>query len=83
MSNRNGIKLTFLLSSGESHFIKIDSLKDGLNVLFSQHKIEKLLKLLLLCSCNSRGSDITDGLHATLIPVKADEPICSPGLTFK
>ena len=65
-------ELTFLLSSGESLFIKIDSLKDSLNALFSQHKIEKSLKLLLLCSCNNRWSDIADGLHATLFPVKGD-----------
>ena len=83
MNNRSGIELTFLLSSGESLFIKIDSLKDSLNALFSQHKIEKSLKLLLLCSCNNRWSDIADGLHATQFPVKADKPICSPDLTFK
>ena len=68
--NISGIELTFLLSSGESLFVKIDSLKDSLYALFSQHKIEKLLKLLLLSSCNNRWSDITDGLHATLFPVK-------------
>ena len=72
-----------MLSSGESLFIKIDSLKDSLYALFSQHKIEKLLKLLLLSSCNNRWSDIADGLHATLFPVKGDKPICSPDLTFK
>ena len=63
MNNRSGIELTFLLSSGESLFIKIDSLKDSLNALFSQHKIEKLLKLLLLCSFNNKWSYIADGLH--------------------
>ena len=83
MNNRNGIELTFLLSSGESLFIKIDSLKDSLNASFSQHKIEKSLKLLLLCSCNNRWSDIADSLHATLFPVKGDKPICSPDLTIK
>ena len=41
MDNKSGIELTFLLSSGESLFIKIDSLKDTLNALFSQLKIEK------------------------------------------
>ena len=66
MNNRSGIEL---LSSGESLFIKTDSLKDSLYALFSQHKIEKLLKLLLLSSCNNRWSDIADGLHATLFPV--------------
>ena len=64
----SGTELTFLLKSGESLFTKIDSLKDSLYVLFSQHKIEKLLKLLLLSSCNNRWSDIADGLHATLFP---------------
>ena len=48
MNNRSGIELTFLLSSGESLFIKIDSLKDSLNALFSQHKIEKSLKFVEL-----------------------------------
>ena len=61
----------------------IDSLKDSLNVLFSQHKIEQSLKLLLLCLCNNRWSDIADGLYATLFPVKGDKSICSPDLTFK
>ena len=80
----------FLLISGESLFIKMDSLKDSLNALFSQRKIEKWLKLLLLCSwinrlcsCNNRWSDIADGLHATLFPVRGDKPICSPDITFK
>ena len=69
--------------SKENVEIKIDSLKDSLYALFSQHKIEKLLKLLLLSSCNNRWSDIADGLHATLFPVKGDKPICSPDVTFK
>ena len=80
----------FLLISGESLFIKMVSLKDSLNALFSQRKIEKWLKLLLLCSwinrlcsCNNRWSDIADGLHATLFPVRGDKPICSPDITFK
>ena len=71
------------MSSGESLFFKTDSLKDSLNALFSQHKIEKSLKLLLSCSCNNGWSDIADGLHATLFPVEGDKPVCSPGLTFK
>ena len=71
------------MSSGEPLFINIDSLKDSLNALFSQRKIEKSLKLLFLCSCNDRWSDIADGLHATLFPVKGDRPICSPDLKFK
>ena len=83
MNNRSSIELTFLLTSGESLFINIDSLKDSLNALFSQHKIEKSFKQLLLSSCNNRWSDIADGLHATLFPVKGDKPICSPDLTFK
>ena len=83
MNDRNGIELTFLLSLGESFFIKIDSLKGSLNALFLQHKIKKFLKLLLLCSCNNRWSDIPDDLHATLFPLKGDKPICSPDLTFK
>ena len=82
LNNGSGIELTFLLSSGESLLIKIDSLKDSLNVLFSLHKIEKLLQLLLSCSCNNRWSDIGDGLHATLFPVKGDKPICSLDLIF-
>ena len=41
MNNRSGIELTFLLSSGEALFVKIDSLKDRLNALYSQHKTEK------------------------------------------
>ena len=45
MNKGRGIELTLLLSSGESLFIKIDSLKDRLNALFSEHKIEKLLNL--------------------------------------
>ena len=68
MNNRGGIELTFLLTSGKSLFIKIDSLIDSLNALYTQHKIEKLLKLLLLCSCNNRWSYIADGLHATKFP---------------
>ena len=83
MNNRSVIELTFLLSSGESLFIKTDFLKDSLNALFSQYKIEKPLKLLFLCSCNNRWSDIADDLHATLFQVKGDKPICSPDLTFK
>ena len=77
------MELTFLLSSGKSLVIKIDSLKDSLNALFSQHKIEKSLKLLLLCSCDNRCSHIADGLHATLFPVKKNKPICSSDITFK
>ena len=50
---------------------------------FLNIKIENSLKLLLLCSCNNRWSDIADGLHANLFPVKGDKPICSPDLTFK
>ena len=76
MNHRSSLELTFLLSLGESLFIKIDSLKNSLNALLSSRKIEKLLKLLLLFSCNNRRSDITDGLHATLFPVKGDKPIC-------
>ena len=34
-------------------------------------------------ACNNRWSDIVDGLHATLFPVKRDKPICSPDLIFK
>ena len=83
MNNKSGIELTFLLSSGESHFIKIDSLKDSLNALFSQQKIEKSLKLLLLCLWYNKWSDVADGLHATLFPVKGDKPTCSPDVTFK
>ena len=71
------------MSSGKSLFIKIDSLKDSWNSLFSQHKIERSLKLLLLCSCNNRWSDIADGSHETLFPAKEDKPICSPDLTCK
>ena len=78
-----GVELTFLLSSGESLFIKIDSLKDSLNALFSQVKSEKWLKLLLLCSCKNRLSDIADGLHATQFSVRGDKPICSPDLAIK
>ena len=71
------------MSSGESLFIKIDSLKDSPNALFSQHKLEKLLKLLLLSSGNNRWSDIANGLHETLFPVRGDKPIWSPDLKFK
>ena len=49
---KSGIELTFLLSSGESLFIKIHSLKDSLNALFSQHKIKNSLKLLQLSTNN-------------------------------
>ena len=73
LNNKRGIEQTFLLSSGE----------DSLNALFQQHKIKNSLKLLLLCSSNNRWSDIIDGLHATLFPVKKAKPICSPDLTFK
>ena len=83
MNNRSGIDLKFLLRSGESLFIKINTFKDSLNALFSQHKTEKSLKLLLLGSCNNRWSDIADDLHATLFPLKGDKPICSPDLIFK
>ena len=83
MNNRSGIDLKFLLRSGEFLFIKINTFKDSLNALFSQHKIEKSLKLLLLGSCNNRWSDIPDDLHATLFPLKGDKPICSPDLIFK
>ena len=83
MNNRSGIELTFFFSSGGFLFIKIDSLKDSLNWLFSQHNVEKSLKLLLLWSCNNKWSDIADELHATLFPVKGDKPISSLDLTFK
>ena len=83
MNNRRGIELTFFFSSGGFLFIKIDSLKDSLNKLFSQHNVEKSLKLLLLWSCNNKWSDIADELHATLFPVKGDKPISSLDLTFK
>ena len=69
------------MSSGESRFIKIDSLKDRLNALFSLHEIERSLKLLLLSL--AIWSDFAHGLHATLFPAKGDELICSPDLTFK
>ena len=49
---KSGIELTFLLISGESLFIKIHSLKDSLNALFSQHKIKNSLKLLQLSTNN-------------------------------
>ena len=64
-----------MLSSGDCLFIKIDSFKDSLNALFLQRKIEKSLKLLLLCSCNNRCSNIAGGLHATLFLVKGDKSI--------
>ena len=83
MNNGRGIELTFLLVSEESLFIKIDSLQDSLNALSSQYKTEKSLKLLLLCSYNNRWSDVADGLHPTLFPVKGEKPIYSPDLTFK
>ena len=83
MNNRIDIELTLLLSSGESLFVKIDSLKDSVNALFSQNKSEDLLKLLSLYSCNNRWSDVVDGLHAALFPVKGDKPICSPCLHLK
>ena len=83
LNNRSGIELIFLLSSGGSLFIKINSLKDSLNTLFSQHKIKKSLKLLLLCSCNDRWSDIADVFHANLVKVQGDKSICSPDVTFK
>ena len=66
-----------------SLFIKINSLKDSLNALFSQHKINKLLKLLLLCSCNNRWSDIPDGLRGTVFSVKGGKPLCSRDPTFQ
>ena len=83
MNNRSDIEQTSLLSSSESLFIRIDSLEDSLNALFSQHKIEKLLKLLLLCSGNNKLSDIANGLHPTLLPVRREKPICLPDLTCK
>ena len=83
MNNESGIDLKFLLSSGESHFTKIDLLSDTLNALFSQHKIEKSLKLLLSCSCKNTWSVIADSLHGILFPVNGNKPICSPDLTFK
>ena len=50
------------MSSGESLFIKIDSLKDGLNALFSQYKIEKSLKLnwfrMEVCSFHFKFDDM-------------------------
>ena len=52
-------------------------------MLFSQRKIEKLLKPLLLRSCNNRWSDIRAGFHEIVFPVKGHKPICSPDLTFK
>ena len=76
MNNRSGIELTFFFSSDGFLFIKIDSLKDSLN------RFKKSLKLLLLCSCNNKWSDIADELHATLFPVKGDKPISSLDLTF-
>ena len=42
----------------------------------------KSLKLLLLCSCSNRWSDIADGLYVTLFPVKGDRPIVHQILHF-
>ena len=58
-----------LLIKNNEYSNLIDSLKDSLNSLFSQHKTEKSLKLLLLCSCNNIWSNIADALDATLFPV--------------
>ena len=71
------------MSSGESLFIKIDSLEDSLNALFSQYKIETSLKLLLICSCDNRWSDIGDDSHETLFLLKRDKAIRLPDFTFK
>ena len=71
------------MSSDESLFIKTDSLEDSLNALFSQHKIETSLKLLLICSCDNRSSDIGDDSHETLFPVKEEKLICSTDSIFR
>ena len=82
LNKRSNVKLTFLLNLGESLFIyETDSLKDSLNALSSQHKIQKSLQLLLYSS-NNRWSDIADGKHATLLPVKGNKVIFHQILRF-
>ena len=62
--------------------MKVGSLKYSLIGLFSQHRFEKLLKLILLFLCNNRWSLIADGSRGTLFPFRGDKPICSSDLTL-
>ena len=70
----------FLLRTGESLDIKIDSFNKSLKPLLSRHRIVKWLKSLSWL-CSKRWSETTDGLQSTLFPVKCDRPKCSPNLT--
>ena len=74
----------FLLGTGESLDIKIDSLIKSLKPLLSRHRIVKLLKLLSWL-CSKRWSETADGfgLHSTLLPVRCDIPMCSLDVTFR
>ena len=72
----------FLLRTGESLDIKIDSFNKILKPLLSRHRIVKSLKSLSWL-CSKRWSETADGLHSTLFPVKCDIPICSLDLTLR
>ena len=64
-NNNNEIDAVFLLRTGESLDIKIDSFNKSLKPLLSRHRIVKSLKLLSWL-CSKRWSETADGLHSTL-----------------
>ena len=72
----------FLLKTGESLDIKIDSFIKSLKPLLSRYRIVKLLKSLSWL-CSKRWSETEDGLHSTLFPVKYDISMCSLDLTLR
>ena len=72
----------FLLKTGESLDIKIDSFNKRMKPLWSWHRIVKSLKSLS-CLCSKRWSETADGLHSTLFPVKRDIRMCSLDLMLR
>ena len=70
----------FLLRTGESLDIKIDSFINSLKPLLSRHRIVKSLKSQ---SCCKRWSEAADGLHSTLFTFKCDPPMCSLDITIR
>ena len=74
----------FLLSSGLSHFIKKDSFKCKLNLLFSFKRITKSLQNWLHDPSAECGQSIADFLGFLIrFPVKGVVRRCSEALTKK
>ena len=81
-NNNNEIDAVFLLRTGESLDIKTDYFNKSLKPLLSRHRIVKSLKSLSWL-CSKRWSEIADGLHSTLFPVKCDILMSSLGFTLR